>query len=172
MEIWKTIVGYEGWYSVSSHGRVRREKNGPYTKIRKRILKPIKDSYGYYHIDLYKNGIQKNYTIHKLITIAFLGKCPKGLQVNHKDGIKTNNYASNLEYVTHYQNMQHARKNGFFKSKKGSKNGRAKLTEKQVFQIRRLYQKGNIIQRKLGEKFNVSQSIIGFITRKETWKHI
>ena len=49
---------------------------------------------------------------HKLVTRAFLGECPDGMEVNHIDGDKTNNRLDNLEYVTHSRNMVHAFESG------------------------------------------------------------
>lgn len=51
---------------------------------------------------------QKMQLIHVLVTVAFLGDCPNGKEVNHKNGDKSDNRLTNLEYVTHSENMKHA----------------------------------------------------------------
>ena len=105
-EIWKPVVGYEGIYSVSDLGRVRGDKEykGFFSG---RILKPLYNQ-RYFSVGLYKHGKQKSYRIHYLVITAFLGPRPKGKTINHKDGIKSNNRLSNLEYCTQKENIIHS----------------------------------------------------------------
>ena len=102
-EIWKPIKGYEGLYEVSNLGRIKRlrrlitnQYNSFY--IEEKILKPQKNRYGYLYINLYKNGIMKHITIHKLVAEAFLDNPNNLPQVNHKDENKQNNNVENLEF--------------------------------------------------------------------------
>lgn len=102
---------------------------------------------------------------------AFVGECPPKLQVNHKDGQRSNNALSNLEYVTCSENHKHAyavlgRKKTITK---GEKNGRAKLNIAQVEEIRRMYARGGISQQKIADQYGVNQTMIGFIVRKANW---
>jgi transcriptional regulator with XRE-family HTH domain len=71
-------------------------------------LKPAMGTDGYPFVALCKDGIRRQFTLHELVTDAFLGKRPKGLEVNHKDGNKTNPRLENLEYVTKSENTQHS----------------------------------------------------------------
>ena len=102
-EIWKDVIGFEGIYSVSNKGRIRRDicsKGG----VAGRILKPA-FSNGYLAVCLCKNGTRKTTKIHRIMVMAFIGV--KSKEVNHKDRVKINNNLKNLEYVTHRKNAQH-----------------------------------------------------------------
>jgi hypothetical protein len=114
METWKDVVGFEGFYQVSDKGRVKRlptetlRKDGKRYHRPLRILKPFKNPKGYLLVDLGK----KMFQVHRLVAIHFIEN-PKTLpQVNHKDGIKSNNEVSNLEWCTNLENMQHANQTG------------------------------------------------------------
>ena len=103
-EIWKNIPKFEGVYQISNLGRARSLK-----KNRIYLLKNNIDTNGYYYIIPYVN--KKTYThykIHRLVALLFVDGYKKGLVVNHKDGNKLNNNASNLEWVTSSYNNKHA----------------------------------------------------------------
>lgn len=78
---------------------------------RGRVLRPQPHNNGYRTVS--PDG-RKHKTIHSLVAAAFLGPRPDGCDVNHIDGDKTNNAASNLEYVTRKENMQHAMATGLW----------------------------------------------------------
>lgn len=98
-EIWKDILEYEGKYQVSNFGEVKNIK----TKF---ILKPI-DSHGYKYVHLCNSGKRKNKAIHRLVAIAFIPNPLNRLEVNHKDGNKTNNNVNNLEWCSRKENAVH-----------------------------------------------------------------
>ena len=111
-EIWKDIKDYEGLYQVSNWGRIKRlrrlitnQYNSFY--IEEKILKPQKNRYGYLYINLYKNGIMKHITIHKLVAEAFIDNPDNLPQVNHKDENKTNNIVTNLEWCDRKYNQNY-----------------------------------------------------------------
>lgn len=108
-EQWKECC--EGFYEVSDWGRVRRAKPGARTKVG-RLLKTPVSSHGYATAHCYFSGKARGKYVHRLVAEAFIGPCPPGKQVNHKDGVKTNNNAANLEYVTPKDNTAHARRTG------------------------------------------------------------
>lgn len=128
-EIWKDIKGYEGLYRVSNLGRVKSLKkranfySGLYKEIKQRtykerIINLRKTNRGYMVVELYKNGIGKRFSIHRLVAENFIKNSNNLPQVNHIDGNKENNNINNLEWCTGSQNMKHAVKTGLFKAKK------------------------------------------------------
>jgi hypothetical protein len=118
---------------------------------------PNKD--GYPQIQLFKGRIRKSIKVHRLVAAAFLGVCPPGHEVNHKDGNKTNSTAENLEYVTKSENLKHAYRNGFRKPVhfSGERNPMAKLTNDQVIQIREMRRRG-VSSKELVKIFGISRS--------------
>lgn len=100
-EIWKSIVGFEGLYEVSSLGRVKSLKFG-----KEKILKPNKVK-GYLRVELLKNGQRKLIYVHRLVATAFLPN-PEGLpEINHKDEVKTNNIVDNIEWASRWYNINY-----------------------------------------------------------------
>ena len=127
-EIWKQVKNFPK-YDITSFGRVASFQGG----IGCRFLKPQTTSKGYLQVALCNNGIQKRVTIHSLVAAAFIGERLEGFQINHKNGIKTDNRVENLEYVTHQQNAIHASETNLLA--KGAKHGKSKLAEAQVLEI-------------------------------------
>lgn len=113
-EIWKPVSNYQGIYEVSNFGRVK-------SLSREIIFKPALDRYGYYKIVLRHKGIKKNTKIHRLVAETFLPKQHDRNYVNHKNGIKTDNSLSNLEWVSPKENTKHSYLTGL---RKGSLLGR------------------------------------------------
>jgi hypothetical protein len=103
--IWKTIHGTDGAYQVSDTGLVKTTKTG-------RILKPAIDQRGYERVCLFKADRDRRYKVHRLVAAAFIPNPENLPQVNHIDGNKRNNHASNLEWITNTDNMKHAKETG------------------------------------------------------------
>lgn len=99
MERWIKIKGYEERYELSDMGRVRR--------IDGHIMRPAINRNGYEHIVLSKNGVAKDFRVHRLVAEHFIENKEHKRDVNHKNGIKTNNRADNLEWLTHSENELH-----------------------------------------------------------------
>ncbi len=106
-EVWKDISWTDGIYQVSSCGRLRRVSD-TYTCRFCFVLTQRPKTKGYLYVRLKFHGHRKEVIVHKLVAEAFLGPRPHGLVVNHKDGIKSHNGVSNLEYCTVAENNAHA----------------------------------------------------------------
>lgn len=134
-EVWKDITGYEEEYQVSNYGRVRakervvKHSSGGEKRIKGKTIKPFVDTRGYYAVHLYKGGKRKNYTVHRLVMLAFVGECPKNAEIRHLNSIRKDNRLCNLAYGTHSENMLDAAMLGRL--------GRQKLTIEDVRRIRR-----------------------------------
>ncbi len=100
-EEWKEISGYPN-YMISNIGRV-------FSNRRNKLLKINLDRYGYPCVNLCRDGGYWDYpSIHRLVAFAFVEGYFDGAVVNHIDGIKQNSVASNLEWITHGDNVRHA----------------------------------------------------------------
>ena len=112
-EVWKDVVGYEGFYKVSNKGNIysveRIGANGQ--ELGGIVLKPKYHRDGYLQVGLYKNGIRKNKKIHRLVTEAFIPNPNNLPEVNHLDEVKDNNELSNLEWCDVRYNINHGTRN-------------------------------------------------------------
>lgn len=147
-------------YFVSEQGIVYNEKT-------KNYLAGSKDKDGYLRIQVKK----KNLSIHRMVLETFLPKeGMEELEVNHIDGNKLNNSLDNLEWVTHQENMAHAVKTHLSDkcSNAGEKNGRAKLTEEKVKEIRK--DKRSLAQ--IASDYGVTKSTISAIKNYKLWSNI
>lgn len=100
-EEWRDVVGFEGKYRVSSHGRVWSNK-------RKKYLTPCVSFYGYAKVTFVLSGKRYNLAVHRLVMEAFSEDFSEDLQVNHKDENKLNNRLSNLEMCTQQYNTEYS----------------------------------------------------------------
>lgn len=169
-EVWKPVVGYEGLYEVSSYGNVRRHESSQRYAWLGRTRQANPNHQGYLQLELSKGNVKTTYKVHKLVALAFLGPRPEGYSINHKDGVKQNNHASNLEYVTPKENTHHAYKLGLRTGNFGAANGSTKLTAEQVEEILTL--KDRMAQRKIAERFGVHRSTITKVFAGRTWKNL
>ena len=171
---WRAIPGTDGLYSVSRSGLIRSEPlPGRTGKQRGRTLKPRPNKKGYlvFRVCL-TNGMQWTTTVHRAVASAFIGQCGEGMQINHKDGDKTNNRVENLEYVTCLENVRHSWATGLHKDdhRKGSQHNMAKLTESDARSIRAIYPTKSLAE--LGQMFGVTKQAIASIIKRKTWTHI
>lgn len=126
IEVWRDAVGYEGLYQISSWGRVKsvaRLKNwgnGGVKFCEERIMYHSYDYKGYPVIILRKDLKRKSVKIHRLVATAFIPNPEGKLQVNHKDGNKSNNNLTNLEWVSNSENQRHAVQIGLKKSRRAA----------------------------------------------------
>lgn len=176
-EVWKYIEGYEGKYQVSNMGRVKsverkvKHPKGGLMILRSRILKPASAAGGYAVVNLSKKNKAKLMYIHRAVALSFLDNPKNKQQVNHINGNKRDNSASNLEWCTPKENMKHASSSGLVKHN-GSQSVNSKLKEKDVKKIRKEYSLGNTTHQKLSEQYNVCRTLITQIINRKVWKHI
>jgi hypothetical protein len=157
-EIWRWIKGYEGHYKVSNFGRLISLKYGK-TRILKQAFDK-KTGNGYKMVCLVKNGKQRSYKVHRLVAAAFLPACPgthgtanNDWHIDHIDENKNNNCASNLRWLTSFENKMRSPH---------------KLTEADIIAIRADPRSYTIICLDYG----VSSSSISNVKNNRTWKHI
>jgi len=172
-EIWKPVRGYEDFYAASDQGSVARTSTCGGRKQWKPIgLQLVYTGYGRYTLSAYNS--RRDFAAHRLVWEAFNGPIPEGMQINHKNGVKTDNRIQNLEVCTQSENTTHAfrvlKVKPNINPNPGSKNGRAKLREEQIPQIVSLYRSGDFTQRQLADKFKISPTMISFIVNGKNWR--
>jgi plasmid maintenance system antidote protein VapI len=153
-EQWRDVVGYEGLYQVSNHGRVM-------DVIDNRLLLGHLSAGGY-HVVHFKGAAnqRRSHLVHLLVARAFIGECPDGMEIDHIDTVKSNNHVSNLEYVTHLENVRRAVKNGLM----------GKLSDEKAEQIRAAYVPYITTYADLANRFNVSEATVRSIIKGKTWR--
>lgn len=176
-EIWKDIEGHNGIYQVSNFGRVKsldrkifNNGNHSFCNQKGKILSPVKDPGGYMVVGLHNSKIKKTSycKVHRLVALAFCEGYEEGLEVNHKNSIRHDNNASNLEWVTRSGNMRHKFEQGY-KMPSGEDSNTSKLKDDYLPIIYSLYDSG-ISQKIIAKAFNVSQSAISMVINNKTYK--
>lgn len=108
--------------------------------------------------------------VHRLVATAFIPNPENKPFVNHKNGIKTDNRAENLEWCTAKENTIHSYQTKLQISIKGSNHYASKLTDEQVLEIRAIG--GNLLQIEVAEIYGVCRTVISSILNRKIWKHI
>ena len=181
-ETWKNIPGCEGKYLASSSGRVmaieQRVKHCPKgvwleRVIPCRILKTYTDRLGYKRTTLTLDGERRQWLVHRLVAQTYIENPSHRPHVNHIDGCKSNNDPSNLEWVTHAENMAHAARMGlmFSSSGPGMESPAAKLTDECVRDIKRRLAAGDG-PACIARDYPVKPGAIGEIKAGRSWSHI
>ena len=166
-ERWRPVPEWEDLYEVSDQGSVRRLAPGHGIGAGY-VLTPTRRGKGYTAVKLNREGQGTTYSVHILVMAAFVGPRPEGIQVNHRNGDKTDNRLSNLEYVTPKQNARHAIRNGFKDVLKGERHGMSKLTADQVRAIRA----SDETNRQLADKYGVAREHVWAIREGKKWTHL
>ena len=172
-EIWKAV--FDGTYHVSDFGRVKRVR--VYNNRRwseSGVLKSWLSTTGYPTVSLWSDNKGRFFAVHRLVMLAFVGRCPVGCNVNHKNGTKTDNRLENLEYITFSGNSQHASDTGLMDS--GETHYRTKLTKADVLGIRARYIPGSRSrpgnEKILACEFKIGRQAVSKIVNRVSWKHI
>lgn len=162
IEEWRDVVGYEGLYQVSNCGRVK------VVICSKKVIKQFINNKGRLVVSLLDLGRnQKTHSVHRLVGIAFVQNPDNKPQVNHIDGVATNNVKWNLEWNTNGENGRHARRIGICKQIAETASS-AKLTNSQVLDIF----KSNLKQSELCLKYGLSSCCVSNIKTGRKWSSV
>ena len=180
-EIWKPVVGFEQSYEVSNTGKVRTTKRvvvyepsaraSGHTRVVPSIeLRLGRDKDGYCTAMLCtKEAKRKNAKVHRLVAQAFLQNPDNLPQVNHKNGVKTDNSTGNLEWCTNEENRKHAVRE--FLHATGERLNKSHLKERDVQEIRYL-KKCGVDGVTIGRMYGVSHKLVSSIHTKRSWKYV
>ncbi len=159
----RSIVGYEGKYSITEDGKV-------WSHRRNMFLKHQISNCGYARVEL----AGKKHSVHRLVAIAFLEKIDDKNYVNHRDGVKLNNHVRNLEWCTMSENVKHAYASGLKKPKNGVTIGVDNHFSTITDDIARamVIDYKTMSQREVARKHSVSRSLVAHIMAGRTWTHV
>lgn len=175
-EVWKDIKGYEGIYQISSNGIVRSlDRNiADGRAVKGTVLKQYQDKDGYLKVTLYGDH-GRHFFVHRLVALAFIPN-PLGYdQINHKDEVKTNNNASNLEWCNAKYNVNYGnRAKKYAEAYHGEQKYNSKLTEKDVLFMRKHYIPGDhrFGQSAFAKKYGVDRMTVKYAIIRRTWKFV
>lgn len=162
MDRWKPVTGYEGYYVVSSRGRVRSLHRRP------RIMRTRLGEDGYRRLSLCRDGQKRTALLHCVVAAAFLGPRPPDMEVGHKDGVGSNCAAANLGYVTSSENKLQTFRMG--RKPVGSAHHAAILDEDRVRRIKLALLEDR--PARVARDFRVNISTLYSIIRGKTWRHV
>jgi hypothetical protein len=171
MEHWKPVAEFPDHYEISNLGRCRRIKAGQGARLG--IRAPCADGAGYRKFSLSVDGATYQRKAHRLVWEAFVGPIPKGFEINHLNGDKTDNRLDNLQLVNHAENILHSyrtlgRAPVVFR---GEQSAVSKLTEEKVLAIRAMQASG-MSQHKIAAEIGVTRSCVKHVLDGRTWRHI
>jgi predicted XRE-type DNA-binding protein len=176
-EIWNDIPNYEGLYQASTYGRIKSldtiDRFGRLHKGRVRKLSEDKD--GYKFVTLHKNLKRKKFLVHRLVALTFILNPENKPCINHKDGIRDNNYIDNLEWATYKENEQHKLRfltKGKNLKNRGENNGNSELTNVEVMEIKSLLKDSKLTQQQIADKYNISRINVCRINTGKRWRYI
>lgn len=180
-EVWKDVVGYEGLYVVNNAGvvksldkcRTKKYSNGNIAVMIfcGRVLSPKVEKSGYITHTLTKDGVRKTVKVHRLVATAFIPNPENKPQVNHINGIKSDNHVQNLEWATTFENRQHAYDIGLQKPTSGIKNGMCTHTEDEIKFILKMYASG-MRQIDIVNEHGFKKELVNIVVNGKAWKHI
>lgn len=180
VERWLPVVGWEGLYEVSSHGRVRSVErtflraDGRLCTWKGRILRQSYMGNGYAKVTMSRESRMQTRSIHGLVLEAFVSPRPEGMEACHGDGNPKNNRIENLRWDTKQSNTEDKRRHGTILN--GSRCGSAVLDEEKAALIRKRFRgrggsrRGSAIE--LAREFGVTPTTILALVDRRTWRHV
>jgi hypothetical protein len=166
-EEWRPVAGYEGFYEVSSLGRIRTIGGGK-ARTHGRILKPTLTTTGYERVALSAANVSRTMKVHQMVAAAFIGARPAGAYVLHNDGNPLNNRMENLRYGNARDNLADAVKHGTWAPRRGEAASKAKLTVDDVLTIRGASETTAV----LAARYGLDPTSIRDIKARRSWAHV
>jgi hypothetical protein len=175
-EIWKPVVGYEGFYEVSDLGAVRsvdRNVEANYSgrvRLKRKVgvkLAPFPDKDGYLQVKLCGVGRPRSESIHRIVCRAFHGPKPTPEhEVSHRDGTRTNNREENLRWATDKENQADRVRHGT--AMVGENAPMARLTRPQAAEIKRRSNEGEWSSI-IAAEFGINKRYVREIATGKAW---
>jgi hypothetical protein len=150
---WKKVPSVPGYW-VSNEGQVKRDGAS-------QLRKPYVDKRGYYFVGMKIDGKQCCRSVHSLVAEAFHGPRPDGADTRHLDGDPGNNRPENLLYGTALENAADREAHG--RTRRGERNGNAKLSDDDAYSLKVFYSMGLINQYQAADMFGISQAQVNNI---------
>jgi hypothetical protein len=169
MEVqYKQIEGYPD-YLIGNDGSVI--SNSKHGNSNRRVLTP-RNNKGYVSVALFNEKGRTDVSIHRLVGRYFVDGYEDGLTINHKDCNKKNNHYTNLEWVTHAENIKHRDENNLRIAPKGIECTNSKLNDDDVRRIRELHSTGKYTHKQIAKMYLMDRSSISDVINRASWKHI
>lgn len=177
VEVWKDIEGYEGIYQVSNLGKIKSlyrkvfySDGRTYTYKEKVLNWNIMKKVNRCYVHLYKNSERKAMLVHRVVALAFIPNPNNLPEINHINGITTDNFVSNLEWITHSENMKHGFRTGLINNT-GVLHGNNIYNEDQIRRVKKylLESKG---QAEIERLTGVGRATVYEIKKGRQWTHI
>lgn len=171
-ETWKDVEGFEGLYRVSDLGNViscqkkvlsRERASGVNTRtVKSRILKPDVSATGYLRVTLATGGLNQRFLLHRVVAKMFIANPFNLRQVNHINGMKSDNRVVNLEWSNCSDNNKHAFATGLRTPNRGS----VKYSNETLGLIKSLVQDGMLLK-DVASKMSIPVSTISSLKRRQ-----
>lgn len=153
-----------GDYYGTEDGRI-------YSKKKNKFLSTRLNNRGYLLVNLSIDGKCKTFSVHRLIAKVFIDNPKNSTEINHKNGIKTDNNIQNLEWVSPTENHRHAVEHNLFIQARGKQTKHGHFSVDDIKKIRELYE-NNTSQYKLANLFGVTRSAIQQIVQRKTYVYV
>jgi hypothetical protein len=174
-ERWAPVLGFEGYYEVSDHGRVRSldrtitRSDGKIKRFKGAVLSVTPNRGEHPRVGLWRHNKAHRRLIHRIVLEAFAGECPDGLEGCHGDGNPQNNHLENLRWDTSAANSADMIKHG--RSNIGERCPGSKLLEADIPLIRAARAAGDTIAA-IAARMGVGVATVADVLHGRTWTHV